>query len=398
MAIIWPSIISKASRSNSGRRALAAILVAMLLPITARSLVACPFCTALQASLSQRRQRADVVALAEVASTAEGDGPSKFRVHRALKGSKRIGSRDMLAARLDLAVRPGDLVLLFGRVDGANPDGEMTWHAVGVDETSYAYFARSPSPQAPMHERLRYFAQYLEHPDPLVAEDAYLEFGHAPFSDVARMADVLPNANLRNWLVDPRVPQSRKGFYGLAIALAAPDEERSATADFLRGLVIEPADDFRAGFDGILGGYLLLAGPTGLDLIESRYLADPSSADGDVRHALTALRFYHEFGREIPQARLSGAVAQLLVRPEFAEAAITDLARWNGWNMLEQVVKVYARPTSDVRTRRAVVGYLLACPDERAPRALARLRAIDPEGVAAAEDVLSRTSSVGESR
>ena len=113
-----------------------------------------------------------------------------------------------------------------------------------------------------------------------------------------------------------------------------------------------------------------------------------------MRHALTALRFYSEYGHEIPQSRLNTALAQLLARDEFAEAAITDLARWQAWEMRDRVVAVYGRKASDERTRRAVVGYLLACPDAAARQALERLRSTDPQGVAAAEDVLSRTSSV----
>ncbi len=254
--------------------------------------------------------------------------------------------------------------------------------------------SRSPSLKTPTIERLHYFANYLEHADPLVAEDAYLEFGHAPFDVVARMADALSGRKLRKWLVDPAVPEARKGFYGLAIALAAPPAERAATAAFLREQIMAPANDFRAGFDGVLGGYLLLAGMPGLELIESRYLANPNSADGDVRHALTALRFYHEFGREIPRPRLAQAAAALLDRGEFAAEVITDLARWEAWDSLPDVVRIYSLPTTDARTRRAVVGYLLACPDAEARHALARLRSADPAGVDAAEEVLSRTSGL----
>jgi hypothetical protein len=193
-------------------------------------------------------------------------------------------------------------------------------------------------------------------------------------------------------LVDPKVPPHRKGFYGLAVGLRAQGGERAAAAEFLRTLVVQPEDDFRAGFDGVLGGYLLLAGETGLELIESRYLANPQARDGDVRHALTAMRFYHEFGQGIPSQRLAQAVGRLLERDEFAEAAIVDLARWQAWEALERVTAVYERPTSELRARRAVIGYLLACPRGEAREVLARLRASDPRGVADAEQVLSQTS------
>lgn len=368
-------------------------LTAIVLAVTCQRLVACPFCTALGPSLAQRREQAAVVALAEVISPAGGnDKQSLVRLHRVSKGRDRIGDVESLSVPLDVSVKSGTLVILFG--DGDPRDSELAWHAVPVNETSYAYFARSPSLKTPEHQRLEYFARYLEHRDPLIAEDAYLEFGHAPFDEIAQVADLLPGAKLRAWLVDPGVPQSRKGFYGLAIALAAPAERRAATAAFLRKLLVAPEDDFRAGFDGVLGGYLLLAGKPGLELIESRYLANPDAADGDVRHALTAIRFYCQYGHEITATQLGQALSGLLERSEFAESAITDLARMKAWDTLDRVVKVYGQSSSDERIRRAVVGYLLACPEAKAPMALDQLRRRDPQGVAAAERVLSATSGL----
>jgi hypothetical protein len=161
-------------------------------------------------------------------------------------------------------------------------------------------------------------------------------------------------------------------------------------------MILAPEDDFRAGFDGLLGGYLLLRGAAGLELIESRYLANPKAADGDVRHAIIALRFYEEFGRDIRRGRLSAALAQVLARPEFAAIVITDLARWNDWDSLARISRLYDEAAySDAAIRRAIVGYLLACPKPAAGAELARLRSNDPAGVAAAEQVLSRTSGLG---
>jgi len=359
--------------------------------ICAASALACPFCTAVAPSLAQWREQSAVVALAEVVASPAA-GPATLRLHRVLAGRENLGELDTLIAQLDAAVTPGGLVLLFGKTM-AGDDKAISWHAVAVNEISYAYFSRAPSLKVPTAERLRYFGRFLEHADPLVAEDAYLEFGHAPFDQVAQAADSLSLVDLRRWLVDPKVPPHRKGFYGLAVGLRAQGPERAAAAEFLKSLVVQPEDDFRSGFDGVLGGYLVLAGEPGLELIESRYLANPQARDGDVRHALTALRFFHEYGQGIPTERLSKAVVRLLSREEFAEAAIVDLARWQAWDSLERVTAVYERPTSELRARRAVIGYLLACPRADASEALARLRKRDPRGVADAEQVLSQTSS-----
>jgi hypothetical protein len=358
---------------------------------------ACPFCTAIAPSLCQLRQQAAVTALAEVESEHSAARPARstLRVHRVLEGAERLKGTDTLNVSLDVAARPGTLLLIFGTEKQEAPAGELAWHAVAVNETSYSYFARAPSLKTATAERLHYFAGFLEHAEPLIAQDAYLEFGRAPFDEVARVADALPLARMRDWLADPRVPPDRKGFYGLALGLGGDAAMRRANAEFLKALILAPDDDFRSGFDGVLGGYLLLTGTRGLELIETRYLANAHAADGDVRHALTALRFYHEYGHDITAARQRTALRQLLKRPEFAEAAIADLARWQDWEALAQVSALYAdKAFAQPAVRRAIVGYLLVCPDAKAAQTLAHLREVDPQGVAAAEEILSRTTSV----
>jgi hypothetical protein len=139
----------------------------------------------------------------------------------------------------------------------------------------------------------------------------------------------------------------------------------------------------------------MLEGPRALELIDDRYLANPKAADGDVRHALAALRFYGEYGREIPAERVHVALRHLLARPEFAEAAVIDLARGRDWGAVDAIARLYSQPPyAQSAIRRSIVGYLLACPNAGAAEALKRLREADPKGVAEAEQVLSRLGSV----
>jgi hypothetical protein len=386
-----------AKRSNNfvaGALAVAVTSAALGIAGWPRASQACPFCTALGPTLCQLREQAAITALAEV-QTQTASGRASLRLHRVLVGVERLKGIETLEVTLDAAARPGSLLLVFGTGSEKAAPAALAWHAVGVNETSYAYFARAPELKIATTQRLRYFAPFLENAEGLVAQDAYLEFGHATFDEVARVADALPLERMRSWLADPNVPPQRKGFYGLALGLARGDGARRDNADFLRQMIMTPEDDFRAGFDGILGGYLLLKGSAGLELIETRYLANPRAADGDVRHALVAIRFCHEYVSEIPIERLRSAVGHLLARPEFAAVAITDLARWQDWGALVRIGQLYTQKSySDPAVRRAIIGYLLACPGRQASEELARLREIDPQGVATAEQILSRASSI----
>ena len=380
---------------NSRRSFAVASLLLFLFGAAARQTWACPFCTALRPTLAQQRESASVVVLGE-ASNAE-EGKTVFRIHQTLFGKSLLGERSQLTLSPSDSFQIGSLALLMASEgsktnDASKKESEtasfenLAWKAILVNEGSIAYFVRSPSLREAPAKRLAYFAKYLEHADALIAEDAYQEFGHAAYADVLKVASHFDNAKLRHWITDERVSQDRKGFYAIALSMTDDQTQRTENAKLLRRLIDQPTDGFRAGFDGILGSYLITKGEAGLELIESKYLANPRSGDGDVRSAMGALRFYFEFGDKISVTRLRTAMRHLLSRPEFAHTAIVDLARWEDWKTLDRIVGLYDKASyPQPATRRAVVGYLSACPLTSADKALETLRGRDAKGVAEAE-------------
>lgn len=355
----------------------------------ASAIHACPFCNASEPTLAERRESAVIATLAEVATATNDAGLQSFTIHRVLKGSELLGERRELIVRGKL--QPGTLAILFGSGD----DDELTWYVTAVDETSLSYFARSPALRVPQAERLAYFVPYFEHANPLIAQDAYAEFGRAPYDAVTAVADKLPMDKMRAWLVDRAVPEERKGFYGMALGLAKQDDERRQNRELLWAQITAQASDFRSGFDGMLGGYLLLTAESGLVQLEQRLLTPRDAPRGDVVHAITALRFYHEYGKQIPAARLSAALAQLVERPEYAATVLVDLARWQAWEIAPRVARLWDQPGFAERpTRRAIVGYLRNCPTPVAQAALVDLRKRFPDEVSDAEQTLNALGGV----
>ena len=236
-----------------------------------------------------------------------------FRVHSVLKGGKHVSAGDEFGIVPDAPVEKGSLVLLLGSGADDAALSQLSWTAIPVDESSYGYIFREPTVAVPQAERLKYFARYLENRNPLVADDALQEFAHASFDDTVQAARTLPMANCAaGWSI--RKSLRRKGFYGLALGLAIDPGDRRLNEKVLHRQIIAPASDFRAGFDGLLGGYLLLTGQKGLELLDSRYFANPKAAIGDVQHAMRALRFYHQFGHGIDPVRQAEALSHTLVR------------------------------------------------------------------------------------
>jgi hypothetical protein len=376
------------------------LVVALVLVIAARA-AACPFCNAIRPTITQQREGASVAFVGEALDkqSASHGRLQSFKIHRALKGSDLLGVGPLKLAT-DAPVQQGTLALLLGTPDTQPTTGhgqlttdKLQWTAIPLDEAGAGYVTAAPDMRQPSAKRLAFFGRFLEHANPLIADDAYEEFAHATFDQTAEAVAKLSQNDLRRWLIDPQVPQQRKGFYALALGLAKNESDREANGKLLRARILAKESDFRAGFDGVLAGYLLLAGRTALELIESRYLLDAKAADGDVRSALKALRFYHDFGHDIPPDRIAAAEQHVLDRPEFAAEAITDIARWQDWRVVERVAALYERKEySGPLIRRAIVGYLKTCPEPAAATALVHVRHRDPTGVAEAEKELSALS------
>jgi hypothetical protein len=354
---------------------------------------ACPFCTTLRPTLAKQVDAADVALLGDV---IDANGPAlKLRVQRVLKGTKKKDANQIVEITRAVTddVGSGSLLLAMG-VSKRQPSTRLSWTALALNEASFAYVARSPGGSAPVAERLRYVLPFLEHSDALIADDAYLEFGHAPFDEIAKFAGQLPVDRLREWIADESTPPERKGLYGLLLGLAASDQKHDEIAEDFWRWITAPASDFRSGFDGVLGGYLWLGKKTALARLEERYLDDANARAGDLQHLLRALRVYHDYGHDIPGEELLRAYRGFLDHPSVAALAIADLARWQDWRSLDRVASLFGRAGyDDSATERAVVGYLLACPMPEAARQIARLRKLVPDRVAEAERLEETKSS-----
>ena len=127
-------------------------------------------------------------------------------------------------------------------------------------------------------------------------------------------------------------------------------------------------------------------GQAGLEYLEGLGIAGPAGRPGDQRHLLAALRFAWEFlADNIPRERVNAATARLLAAPAVAADAVIDLARQQAWGVADDVAKLWeSLGDDDPLVRRAVAGYLAACPRPEAGKLLERIRGRDPDRLKAA--------------
>jgi hypothetical protein len=204
------------------------------------------------------------------------------------------------------------------------------------------------------------------------------------------VADAFNPGQLQTWLADPSVDRRRRGFYavalGLAIAATKRPSDRSAGIAALHAAVEEAGDDLRAGYDGILAGVLVAEPEAGLAYLGDRGLFTATTRPGDAKHALAALRFAWEcLADSIPRDSVAEATAGLLDNPAVAADAAIDLARYTRWNEVDRVAALWqSLGRDDPLVRRAVAGYLEACPLPAAQGHRETLAASDSEAWAAA--------------
>lgn len=364
---------------------------------------ACPICGQPTLTLSERYARADVALLVQWISArgpVDGKPPATVyevvQVQRARAGEFKKGTRVTVGEYH--AGKPGNLVFLMG---GKTESAEVKWEPVPLEitETAYQYIIQAPSPETPTAKRLEYFVRFLEYPDDLIANDAFAEFVNAPAQEIFAVAGKLPREKIRRWLMDKKTPLGRQAGYGLMLGLCG----QTADAPLLKERILDDSGERRVGIEGLIVGYLLLTGEPGLELLERTRLIPPSTDSGELYAVQQALRYFWSYGADrIPHARIEQAMRLLLDRPELAENAITDLARWKDWSLQPRLMQLYGTPHfDDMHMKRAIIGFMLASTKDR-PKAeepgqklpvhitrgeefLRELRAKDPKLVAESE-------------
>jgi len=223
---------------------------------------------------------------------------------------------------------------------------------------AYSYITQAPSPETPAPKRLKFFLQFFEFPDPLVADDAYNEFAKAEFKDVRAAADAFPRKKLREWLTDEKTPQNHIGLYGIMLGLCGTKED----APLLEKMIRKSTTEFRTGIEGVIAGYLMLVGEKGMDLIDRTKLADENVPFGETYMAIQGLRIMWTYGDgRVSRDRLKQSMRRLLDRPRVAELILPDLARWNDWAVMSRVMKLYDQKEYDTPGfKQAAIRYLIA--------------------------------------
>ncbi len=357
-------------------------LLAMVVAVPARS---CPFCSAVDRTFTEQMDSSDVVVIAELKEQPKDVDQTQlpravFAVTEILRGEQMIKvDHRFSAVVVSREMNLGDKFLLMG-----NGTDVFNWTTpLAVSDFVIGYLQKLDGLPESGGDRLAFFAQYFEHEESVLAYDAFDEFASASYDEVKEVKDRLDRQRLIGWLEDPDVLKSRKRMYYTLLGVCGTEAE----LPFLEDIIRSGDRDRQDGLDALIACYLTLRGDDGVALIEDTFLKDPNAEYIDVFSAISALRFHGTEADRVSKERIVQALRNVLDRPQMADMVIPDLARWEDWSVMEDLVKMFVECDSDETrwVRTPIISYLQDCPREEAKEHLVKLREIDPDAAKRAD-------------
>lgn len=237
-------------------------------------------------------------------------------------------------------------------------------------------------------KKLGFFFKHLDSADAAVASDAFLEFARASDVEILKASAQLDAAKVRKLISDPNSPLERLGVFAFLLGVCG----KQADAEFLAGLLKQNplSERTTAAFGGLLAGYVMLAPKEGWPLTTT-ILADEKRGFSERLSALSTVRFFQATRAADCKAEVLKCCAALVPVGDLADQAIEDLRRWGYWDLTNDVLSQFGKPTHSAPiVRRAIVRYALTCPKDEAKTFLSSLRQSEPKLVRDVEEMLAR--------
>lgn len=355
------------------------------------SLTVCPFCTPVAPTFSEEMKSTDAVLIAELVKRGDRGGSggkiaeqlgAPQQAPRAVKKSELVISKVIKGEKY---LKVGDRIEAFVFGDGVKGD---QFFVTGVEPPSFSWSTMKASPRVVEYisklgelpksgtKRLAFFMNYLEDKEEVLARDCYDEFAIAPFADVIGLKAFIDRKKLRTWIENKDIPASRKGLYFTMLGIAGTEKD----ATFLEDLMKSGDDQKKTALDSMIACYITLKGAKGLKLIDDLFLKNAKSSYSDSFAAIAALRFHGSEADVLKKEQIVASLRHMLNRNDLADLVIPDLARWEDWSVVEDLVSLFKDADPETSwVRMPVVNYLRACPLPKAKKYMVELEKLDPK-------------------
>lgn len=234
--------------------------------------------------------------------------------------------------------------------------------------------------------RIRYSVDFLRSPNPDVADSAHLQLRQASYADLRKVAETRKPEPLSKALQDDKTPKNHLGTFGILLGHCGKKEH----AVLLRKLIDAHSPVGRSRLDDLMFGYVLLDQENGWDFVAKTAVEKKKS----FLFRYDAYRTMRRIGEDRPDLvgikKCAAGIARILDVPDMADFACETLRRWQRWEYCDAVLDLEGKAGFDAPLiRHAVLRFALECPSPAAKTFVVVERAIDPDRVSEAEEILA---------
>lgn len=353
------------------------------LPIAGSPALACSLCGGgnPQATLSLRQDiaQAKMVVYGTLANSklnAGGSGTTDLVIDGIVKNDPFLTGKKVLQLQRYMPVdpkRPSKFLVFCDLVNGKLD----AYRGTPVKSAAIVDYLKGATALDPKDKsaNLLYYFRFLDHADPDISNDAFLEFVKASDPEVGHVAGKLSAVKIRGWVQDPQMPANRLSLYAFMLGACGGDEDAATLRDMLQ----KPTERTIPYLGGILAGYIQLRPREGWDLAQAT-LRDTKRSFPERFAVLGTLRFYHGWKPDDSRRDVIRGLAVLLEQGDIADLAIEDLRKWSYWDLTSSVLDKYKKKGHDAPIMtRAIVRYALGCPLPEAKRFVDDVRKKDPD-------------------
>jgi hypothetical protein len=232
---------------------------------------------------------------------------------------------------------------------------------------------------------LQFYAKYLNHEEPLIATDAFLEFAKSKDSDVGNAGRSLDPAFIRGMLGKRDLDPDRLSMFAFLLGCCGKEEDVQLLTKIASRL---DGERVRA-MDGILAGCILLKPREGWQTIHET-LSDSSKPFQTRLACWRALRFLHGWKDGDFHADILKSFELVIRDGELCDLGVEDLRRWKEWSLTKTIAEQFDTPSHKTPIiRNGIIRYALTCPLPEAREIVARARKTDAETVKEQEELLA---------
>ena len=365
------------------------VVVALFFGQTADACILCSGLGGPQTTLRQSARSSKFVVIGTLSNPRLNGqtGATDFNIDTVVQNDPLLGGAKMLTVPTFIPVNPKipSRYILFGDVVNGNLE-VIDSRSLSASAVALADYLKG-SLQIADKDRLavlQYCYKHLDNANAEVATDAFHEFARANDQEIAQLAGKLNADTFRKLLIDPKTPSDRLSIFAYLLGSCGAKED----ARLLVSLIGKDDERNRVALSGVLGGLIELNPEQGWATVHA-LLRDPKRPFADKLSAVRTLRFCQTCKPKLYHKEIMQGMAAVVELGDMADMAVEDLRRWHEWELTQQILAQYAKPThSAPLVRGAIVRYALSCPNPEAVNFVSQLRRTQPDIVKRQEESL----------